>query len=76
MVSFGLIARLANEMCLFAVLDQWIYWFGPAVASIMMGILYNLIPPHHTELGKKKSGMVAANPGATASNSIAVMRRI
>lgn len=35
--------------------DQWIYWFGPAVAGIMMGILYNLIPPHHAELCKKKS---------------------
>ncbi|KAM0254629.1 hypothetical protein ACHAQJ_006597 [Trichoderma viride] len=40
---------------------QWIYWFGPAVASIMMGILYNLIPPHHTELGKKKSREVVTD---------------
>ncbi|RFU81159.1 hypothetical protein TARUN_1068 [Trichoderma arundinaceum] len=37
---------------------QWVYWFGPAVGSIMMGILYNLIPPHHTELSKKKSKKV------------------
>lgn len=35
--------------------DQWIYWFGPAVGGIMMGIFYNLIPPHHVELCKLKS---------------------
>lgn len=44
------ITRLTND-----VIDQWIYWFGPAVAGIMMGIFYNLIPPHHAELCKKKS---------------------
>ncbi|KAL6857350.1 aquaporin-like protein [Trichoderma novae-zelandiae] len=34
---------------------QWVWWFGPAVAGLMMGIFYNLIPPHHTELAKQKS---------------------
>ncbi|KAL7922905.1 aquaporin-like protein [Trichoderma austrokoningii] len=38
---------------------QWIYWFGPAVAGIMMGVLYNLIPPHHAELAKRKSREMA-----------------
>ncbi|KAL7786977.1 aquaporin-like protein [Trichoderma ceciliae] len=40
---------------------QWIWWFGPAVGAMMMGILYNLIPPHHTELAKKKSKEIASD---------------
>ncbi|KAH7317162.1 aquaporin-like protein [Stachybotrys elegans] len=25
--------------------DQWIWWFGPAVAAILFSVMYNLIPP-------------------------------
>ncbi|KAH0531367.1 hypothetical protein TsFJ059_000207 [Trichoderma semiorbis] len=34
---------------------QWVWWFGPAVGCLMMGVFYNLIPPHHVELSKEKS---------------------
>lgn len=33
---------------------QWVWWFGPAVGGLIEALLYNLIPPHHTELVKKQ----------------------
>ncbi|KAK0613174.1 aquaporin-like protein [Immersiella caudata] len=29
--------------------DQWIWWFGPAVASVILCFFYNMVPPHHAE---------------------------
>ncbi|EJT76744.1 hypothetical protein GGTG_06660 [Gaeumannomyces tritici R3-111a-1] len=29
--------------------DQWVWWFGPAAAAVLIAILYNLIPPHHAD---------------------------
>ncbi|PTB44814.1 uncharacterized protein TrAFT101_000285 [Trichoderma asperellum] len=46
---------LGNGIARLDLSYQWIYWFGPAVGGIMMGIFYNLIPPHHVELCKLKS---------------------
>lgn len=36
------------------VLDQWIWWFGPAAASVLLALFYNAIPPHHNEFEKEK----------------------
>ncbi|POR34188.1 Aquaporin PIP2-7 [Tolypocladium paradoxum] len=29
--------------------DQWIWWFGPAAASLLMAALHNAVPPHHAQ---------------------------
>ncbi len=29
--------------------DQWIWWFGPAVAGVLQASLYNTVPPHHAD---------------------------
>ncbi|OAQ70563.1 aquaporin-like protein [Pochonia chlamydosporia 170] len=33
---------------------QWIWWFGPAAASVLLALFYNAIPPHHNEDEKLK----------------------
>lgn len=29
--------------------DQWIWWFGPAAAAVVLCFMYNLVPPHHSD---------------------------
>lgn len=36
-----IISRLINDRK-----DQWIWWFGPAIAGLLLAVIYNAIPPH------------------------------
>ncbi|KAK0642857.1 aquaporin-like protein [Cercophora newfieldiana] len=29
--------------------DQWIWWLGPAAASVVLSFMYNVLPPNHAE---------------------------
>ncbi|KFA68151.1 hypothetical protein S40285_08835 [Stachybotrys chlorohalonatus IBT 40285] len=33
---------------------QWIWWFGPAIAAVLLAVMYNLIPPHFSSKGSQK----------------------
>ncbi|KEY74839.1 hypothetical protein S7711_11047 [Stachybotrys chartarum IBT 7711] len=33
---------------------QWIWWFGPAIAAVLLAIMYNLIPPHFASKGNQE----------------------
>lgn len=35
--------------------DQWIWWAGPAIAALLLALMYNLIPPHPREKAASNS---------------------
>ncbi|KAK9436310.1 Aquaporin-like protein [Metarhizium brunneum] len=40
---------------------QWIWWFGPAVAGVLLAVFYNTIPPHHTDDQQQKERQHQSN---------------
>ena len=34
--------------------NHWVWWAGPALASLGVGIIYHVIPPHHVELYRSR----------------------
>ncbi|UNI13829.1 hypothetical protein JDV02_000532 [Purpureocillium takamizusanense] len=46
-LAYGIVRR--------SMADQWIWWFGPAAASVFNALVYHAVPPHHLELAREKS---------------------
>ncbi|KAK1751409.1 aquaporin-like protein [Echria macrotheca] len=45
---------------------QWIWWFGPAIAGMMLAVFYNTLPPHHAEDKEEKRARVRSGPEISA----------
>eukprot|EP01127_Copromyxa_protea_P007667 TRINITY_DN1755_c0_g1_i1.p1 TRINITY_DN1755_c0_g1~~TRINITY_DN1755_c0_g1_i1.p1 ORF type:complete len:263 (-),score=17.82 TRINITY_DN1755_c0_g1_i1:28-816(-) len=37
--------------------DQWIYWVGPGISSILHGVMYLIAPPHHHALYQEQKAL-------------------
>ena len=35
--------------------SHWVWWVGPFLAALAVGLIYHLIPPHHVELYRSRA---------------------
>jgi len=81
-LAYGIVRRSMAGECasvpwqsteLTARVDQWIWWFGPAAASVLNAVVYHAVPPHHLELARekscKKAGGVECSKGGPMQHS-------
>ncbi|KAK5661082.1 hypothetical protein OQA88_10972 [Cercophora sp. LCS_1] len=57
-MAFGIVRRdLSN---------QWIWWFGPMIAALLLAVLHNIIPPHLADPSQPKQAPKGENVEAKA----------
>lgn len=35
--------------------DHWVFWVGPFLSALALGVIYHVVPPHHVELYRSRA---------------------
>jgi glycerol uptake facilitator-like aquaporin len=55
---------------------NWIWWVGPALGGLLLALLYNLVPPYHSQKMVESEEGVDEKPGRTGARLIRESRSI